>query len=576
MPPSLNSKPAGHLATIIGLTAAAVLILIAYGSVAFDKFGVTHQRWQQFTSESARAASALNRLRSELGYGGYIHHFKNYVLRKDPALLPIIQMHEKRAFSALAEFHELDISPAEHQALATIERVFQQYVENLKLAEQLAAQGLNSNAIDDRVRIDDTPALEAFSLLATGSLKASHAQSAEIDAAMTAAFVFLTWGALLVPLFILIAVVITRFLRRLIEANQLIERARGELDDLINATPDGIICVDVNGGILRANNGAAILFGYSNDEFLEMTIEQLLPPRYRKSHAGFLQSYFAAPKVRLMGEGNPLLALRRDGREFPVEISLSSYRRNNELIVTASIRDITERMKFHKLQDEFVSVVSHELRTPITSIKGALSLLTHAGNKLNAETEANMLQIAKRNSDRLSTLVNDLLDMEKLVSGKMQFSLENCDSLPLIKQAVEECEPYAMQHRVSFVTSQCVNYRVHTDQQRVLQVLSNLLSNAAKFSRDEGLVEIECEPLDASLSISILDRGPGIPEEMRKQIFDRFTQVDASDSRAKGGTGLGLNICKALVENMGGAIDVYTREGGGSCFRFTLPLASPA
>ncbi|MBU0816484.1 MAG: PAS domain-containing protein, partial [Gammaproteobacteria bacterium] len=213
--------------------------------------------------------------------------------------------------------------------------------------------------------------------------------------------------------------------------------------------------------------------------------------------------------------------------------------------------DITERKRLDAMKGEFVSTVSHELRTPLTSISGALGLV--CGGALGPVTEQTqaMLDIAYKNSQRLTHLINDLLDMEKLVAGKMRFELQTQEVMPLVEQAVESMRSYAQQHQVELVIRQRADgAKVRVDASRLQQVLSNFLSNAAKFSPVGGTVEISVRGERDVVRVEVQDRGPGIPAEFRKRIFQKFSQADSSDTRQKGGTGLGLAISKELIERM--------------------------
>jgi len=236
------------------------------------------------------------------------------------------------------------------------------------------------------------------------------------------------------------------------------------------------------------------------------------------------------------------------------------------------VRDISERHAFDKTKDEFISTVSHELRTPLTSIKGALGLvLSGAFGEFN-ESATKMLNIAHRNSDRLSLLINDILDLEKTAAGRMEFHLEPVDMAELISDSIQENAPYCKQYDVSMEgIGLNEGALAHCDRDRVFQIMNNLLSNAAKFSNKGDKILIDLEERDNTIYISVEDFGMGIPQEAQATIFERFTQADSSDRREKGGTGLGLSIVKLLVEKQNGTIDFVSRPGEGTKFFFELP-----
>ncbi len=238
--------------------------------------------------------------------------------------------------------------------------------------------------------------------------------------------------------------------------------------------------------------------------------------------------------------------------------------------------DITELRRLERVKSEFVSTVSHELRTPLTSIRGSLGLVINdAAGEVTASAKA-LLRVAERNAARLGSLIEDLLDAERLGGGKLRFALEEQRLRPLIQQALDANTPYAVQHRVTFELSDtATGVTARVDGQRILQVMTNLLSNAVKFSPPGGRVSVSIAQLvPGRISVSVRDQGPGVKPEFQTRLFNMFSQGDASDSRPKGGAGLGLALSKALVEHMGGTIGFVSHEGRGTTFFFELPASS--
>ena len=234
--------------------------------------------------------------------------------------------------------------------------------------------------------------------------------------------------------------------------------------------------------------------------------------------------------------------------------------------------DISQRKQMEKIKSEFISTVSHELRTPLTSIRGSLGLLEAGVLGALPAKALDLVKVANKNSQRLITLVNDILDMDKLLSGQMTMHTDTLSLSELVAQAIEANSAYAATYRVSYALAPppqpCM---VSGDADRLMQVMANLLSNAAKFSRPDGVVDIRILPAGRMLRLEVEDRGEGIPPEFQARIFEAFAQADSANTRQQGSTGLGLNISKKLIEKMAGEIGYSTVVGQGTTFWFTLP-----
>jgi PAS domain S-box-containing protein len=243
----------------------------------------------------------------------------------------------------------------------------------------------------------------------------------------------------------------------------------------------------------------------------------------------------------------------------------------------ALVTDITELKRIDRMKSEFVSTVSHELRTPLTSIRGSLGLISGGVAGPVPEAAKSLVDIAQKNCDRLIRLINDILDTEKIESGKMAFKLQATPMKPLLEQVLAANEGFGTQHGVGFTLSApTIPLHAYADSDRLMQVLTNLVSNAVKFSPRGSDVAVSLSRVSGRLRVEVSDRGPGIPENFRHRIFQKFSQADASDTRQKGGTGLGLNISRAIVERMGGSIGFQTEVGSGTTFYFELPEAFTA
>jgi signal transduction histidine kinase len=282
--------------------------------------------------------------------------------------------------------------------------------------------------------------------------------------------------------------------------------------------------------------------------------------------AEFLSESLAAFEMKQRGASEVNAALRHVNRslEQQVRTAMEDYR---------SARDeLDERRRVEKLKDDFISMVSHELRTPLTSIHGALGLI---GGRFGADLPAPVVQlvdVARRNSLRLVRLVNDILDLQKIESGTLAFELRPLELAHHLRQAVETTEPYAASFGVAIALRDTPPHAwLRVDADRSMQVMTNLLSNAAKFSAPGTTVTVTAGRRAGVLRIEVADRGPGIPDAFRDRIFQRFAQADSSLTRERGGSGLGLSIAKAIVERMGGRIGFETQLGAGTTFYVDFP-----
>ncbi|WP_051685918.1 PAS domain S-box protein [Rheinheimera texasensis] len=256
-----------------------------------------------------------------------------------------------------------------------------------------------------------------------------------------------------------------------------------------------------------------------------------------------------------------------DGQQIPVVLSeVLIQNASGTAQVWSIIQDITERRRVEQMKNQFVSMVSHELRTPLTAISGALGLLSGGALGALPEPMQPMLQIAGDNSEKLTQLINDLLDIDKLVAGKMQFELQDYAVRELLEQCVRHNQPYADKFGARIELTAGPDAVLALDPMRFHQIMANLLSNAAKFSPSGSVVSVRTAIQNNLFRISVVDQGPGIPDNFRDRIFEKFSQADAVDARQRGGTGLGLAIVKELTNRMGGQIGFDSETGKGSCF----------
>ncbi|MDI1274363.1 PAS domain S-box protein [Polaromonas sp.] len=495
-------------------------------------------------------------------------------------------------------------------------------------------------------------------------------------------------------------------LRAVIRAQAKNRRIQAELADseamsraITESMAEGVVTATGDGLVVHANSAARHLFGYRLDELMGQPVARLLPVRYQMGFTAFFASLADRPRG-FRESDTQVVGQRRDGTEFPVNVSFGDVNVSGRRLFTAIIRDVTEskriaqnlrdseeqlrqltdnvpalmayvdsdtRFQFHnkayeevfglprekidgrtlleitgpefykqisrhvqealsgyavryereqvtasgerreyvmsyfprygegdeedkvigffslgtdvtelkridRMKSEFVSIVSHELRTPLTSIRGSLGLVSGGVAGALPERAKSLVEIAKNNCERLIRLINDILDSEKIESGKMQFELQPLELLPLLQRTLADNEGFAAQHQVKLALhAPRQPLKALVDSDRLLQVMTNLLSNAIKFSPAQGTVLVMLGRHAGRLRVEVSDTGPGIPEEFRQRIFQKFSQADSSDTRQKGGTGLGLAISKAIVERMEGSLGFTSKVDVGTTFYFELP-----
>lgn len=374
------------------------------------------------------------------------------------------------------------------------------------------------------------------------------------------------------------------------------ERFRSAFDD----APIGMALVALNGQFLKVNRALCEIVGYPEAELLSHTFQDI-------TYSDDLDVSLEAMQNLLTNDARSYQLEKRYQHQqgHPIQcllhVSLVKNVNQQPLYFIAQIQDMSERYAIDRMKNEFISVVSHELRTPLTAIRGSLGLLNSGFYSDKLGTAKDLLQIALNNSERLVRLINDILDLERLESGKVKLVKETCDVTSLMQQAIESVQMLADQFDIQIVMHP-LPIQMQAAPDAIVQTLTNLLSNAIKFSPEGSTVRLRAavgerqmkqmrkigaqeradspttppphHPLPTIL-FSVQDQGQGIPADKLTAVFDRFQQVNVSDSREKGGTGLGLAICKSIVEKHGGQIWVESILGQGSIFYFTLPLTNP-
>lgn len=335
---------------------------------------------------------------------------------------------------------------------------------------------------------------------------------------------------------------------------------------IIENTLDGIVTVDSSGLVQSFNKSAGKIFGYRAEEVLGKDIQMLIK--------NFPQ-YISTPDDGVIRTEQEVHGITRSGREVPLRLGITDVNALNQHLYIAILQDVSEKKRMDKMKDNFMSTVNHELRTPLTSIHGGVKLLEKLHKDSLSSDAQKLLRIIESNTDRIISLVNDILDIQKIESGELRLEFSPVDLAEIITESIQEIRIYAQEYDV-VINSAIPDHQVLVEGNagRLSQVMNNLLSNAIKFSsRGETVEVIVNVKKDKKIAcVRVIDHGIGISENFRHKLFQRFTREDSTVTSRTQGSGLGLNISKAIVEQHNGAIGVESKKGKGSEFFFELPL----
>ncbi|MDB5914924.1 MAG: multi-sensor hybrid histidine kinase [Ramlibacter sp.] len=347
--------------------------------------------------------------------------------------------------------------------------------------------------------------------------------------------------------------------------------SESQLRQVVDAVPVLIMYVDAGQRVLFHNRAYVESLGLAYEQADGGPVDELVGAAAQQLERPHLERAFRGELVTWQRDATAAAGVRTYEMKY---IPRASERDPGEIAGVYVVgTDVTEFRRMDRMKSEFVATVSHELRTPLTSIRGSLGLIAAGVAGKLPERAADLVRIAKSNCERLSRLIDDILDIEKMESGNLRLETDGASVLPLLQSAIAANEAYASQHRVRLELATHADVIAELDPHRFVQVMGNLLSNAAKFSPAGAVVTVSLMRDAEFARVEVRDRGPGIDAEFRTRVFQKFSQADGSDSRQKGGTGLGLSIARALVEQMGGRLDFRNEPDCGCTFYFLLPLS---
>jgi PAS domain S-box-containing protein len=602
---------------LIFLTSFMVIIgLLWFIESAIKQYNQVNKSWTSYSDTEAVIVETVLELNAHLGYGGLIDHFKNFVIRDEPKyevlLIDIAAINAK--LETLENYFE---NEKELQALEVIDNVVNEYANKIATISRMHQLGEKVEAIDYAVKISDKAALEALKIIHDETVKRSVEVQSETDLLMDKADNFLKEGRLLSVPVILFSFLLFYYIRQIKKTSDEVLKSQKWADTLLDTSPEATIITNPFGEIIRVNKMAIELFGYTNDEFIALTIKQLIPEQSVQFHNKVRDAFFKNSSVQLKEADKRLHAILKNGSKVKVEISMSMTKHvlDKSMVAIASFRDITEREenkrlteeaknlaesalnKLEKAQDslveskkmaalgELVAGIAHEINTPIGNALSSSTFINDetlkVANLYNDEDlsgeeleeylsyASNATKLIENNLARAADLINSFKSMAVDQAGgeKRRFELDG-----YIHEVLLNIHPVIKKSNIS-VTHNCdKDIIMNTYPGALSQCLSNLVINGIihGFSPEEkGNVLVSAKYIDTkNVLISVSDNGKGIPESLHKKVYDPFYTT----KRSAGGSGLGLQIVHNLVcHNLGGSIKIRSTEGKGTIFILELP-----
>lgn len=532
-----------------------------------------------------------------MGYLGMIHNFKNAVLRKDLQYLERAETNTTYVLELIDQIQQLNLTPDESVWLLMLDDTVLNYQQQFKIIRSLIKQSASAEEIDRQVRVDDMNAALVLNSFRLSWEKSFEELEQRQEDALRELETYTRIGAYSSPLFILLAVGFVWFLYRYIGVFQLTKKKVGKseafISDVIDSSAEAIITINGKGKIIVFNPAAEKLFGYSADEAINKDVSILMPVDERSAHRGYVENS-ELYTTRIIHQARELEGQRKDGTRFPMELNVSRMIHHDEPHFIGVCHDITARKKIeneyktaqlaaeearvnaekaNQAKSQFLSSMSHELRTPLNAIIGFSQIVKIDGEGNLTEDQAKNINEIEKAGQHLLELINNVLDLSRIESGRFDLKIGPVLIGDLLSQCASIISPQLEKYRVNFnyAHEQCNQVIVHTDQLRLKQVILNLLTNACKYNKPGGTVDVKCELGNDILRISVIDTGIGINESEINDLFEPFNRMGAECGQIEG-TGIGLNITLKMVELLGGTLGVDSAPGEGAHFWIDLPV----
>lgn len=579
MRPLLTRFRIGFVNGILALASASVLLILLFLALEVSRGFDQNAFFRREAAKSYAARTALQGVLTlhqdiELGQRGF-------VITGNPDFLEPYRNAEAQIDGKLDAFAKLAGGQGQEGLIANLKAVSARKRRFAAEMINLVQQGRRDEAIrliaggEGKLSMDGIRA--QIARISAGERRELERRTAVADAAREA----LRWRTLVLLLGLIVLLGLSAFLVARSQAAKQAALRRSQdlaarLEAIFDSAKDGMIVLNPSGSIESINPAAAAMFGFTAEGLLRRDIGALFEVAPDRGQVETFLRRLAANRREIYGQIQEFVGRHLDGSTFPLEVSVSRVHLAGGALFLAILRDISERREVEQMKSEFVATVSHELRTPLTSIAGSLGLISGGAAGEVTPKVGRLIEIAHSNAARLVRLINDILDIEKIEAGRMQFDIRSLGLAPLLDAAIHQTAGFADEYGVSIrIDPFMPGARVLADEDRLMQVFTNLLSNAIKFSPRGETVTVRVVPLDRRYRISVVDRGEGIPEAFRNRIFEKFAQADGSDTRQKGGTGLGLSIVREIVVRLGGSVSFDSIEGEGSAFHVDLPMAKP-